>query len=129
MPNFTPRPLALPPPPRWLWKSGRTRPGGAVPWNVCAVNTDPVGLAWEPDKTVILALHPGLYELAFAFFSADPKPIVQVGEGVGQVAGVLGQTGRWSRRMGRQAGEGNLWTVATAGGAEAAAAGSKGCSR
>ena len=44
---------------RWLWKSGRTKGGGAVPWNVQASNTDPANFIFEPDKTVVVAMLPG----------------------------------------------------------------------
>jgi hypothetical protein len=35
---------------RWLWKSAKTKQGGAVPWNVEALNSDPENFLWEKDK-------------------------------------------------------------------------------
>jgi hypothetical protein len=37
---------------RWIWKSGRTKPGGAgaVPWNAQNINTNPENFLWEPDR-------------------------------------------------------------------------------
>ncbi|MEW5298119.1 MAG: hypothetical protein WDW36_001275 [Sanguina aurantia] len=62
---------------RWLWRSGRTKAGGAVPWNVQAVNMDSHTFVWEQDRTSITATVPGLYELSFGFYSKR-KPVVQV---------------------------------------------------
>lgn len=71
---------------RWLWKSGKTkglpggaaRPGGgAVPWNVQNVNTNPANFMWEKDRASIMCVAPGLYEVTFGFFSRK-KPQVQL---------------------------------------------------
>ena len=40
---------------RWIWKSGRTKAHGLVPWNVQSVNTDPENFRWERDKTFVRA--------------------------------------------------------------------------
>ncbi|KAK9814587.1 hypothetical protein WJX72_008261 [[Myrmecia] bisecta] len=45
---------------RWLWKTSKTKSGGAVPWNVQSVNSDPVNLVWEQDKVSIMVVVPGL---------------------------------------------------------------------
>eukprot|EP00899_Mesostigma_viride_P021531 jgi/Mesvir1/2937/Mv14002-RA.1 len=63
---------------RWIWKNGRTRPGSnAVPWNIQSVNTDPENYLWEKDKSSIVAVAPGLYEVTFGFFTRK-KPTVQL---------------------------------------------------
>eukprot|EP00798_Chlamydomonas_sp_ICE-L_P003117 gene3117-13129_t len=62
---------------RWLWKSGRTKGGGAVPWNLQTLNTDPANFIFEVEKTVVVAMLPGLYEVSFGFFSKC-RPVVQV---------------------------------------------------
>ena len=62
---------------RWIWKSGRTKANGLVPWNVQSVNTDPENLRWERDKTFVRASAPGLYEVTFGFF-ARRKPAVRL---------------------------------------------------
>ena len=62
---------------RWIWKSGRTKAHGAVPWNVQSVNTDPENFRWERDKTFVRAGAPGLYEVTFGFF-ARKKPAVRL---------------------------------------------------
>jgi hypothetical protein len=49
---------------RWIWKSGRTKAGGVVPWNIQTVNTDPANLQWERDKAAIVIVVPGLYEVS-----------------------------------------------------------------
>ena len=54
---------------RWIWKSGRTKAHGLVPWNVQSVNTDPENFRWERDKTFVRAGAPGLYEVTFGFFA------------------------------------------------------------
>jgi hypothetical protein len=75
-------PSSLPPslllPPRWLWTSGATKGGGVVPWNQQACNTDPHLFVWEADKTVVMAMQPGLYRVAAGFYSSRNKPVVQV---------------------------------------------------
>jgi hypothetical protein len=35
---------------RWLWKSGKTKAGRTVPWNVQAINSDPDNYVWDKDK-------------------------------------------------------------------------------
>jgi hypothetical protein len=62
---------------RWIWKSGRTKAHGVVPWNVQSVNTDPENFRWERDKTFVRAGAPGLYEVTFGFF-ARKKPAVRL---------------------------------------------------
>ena len=62
---------------RWLWKSGKTRTGGAVPWNFQTVNTDPENYLWERDRVHITLSQPGLYEVTFGFFCRK-KPSVQL---------------------------------------------------
>lgn len=62
---------------RWIWKSGEVRVGNAVPWEVQAVNTYPDNFLWEREKTAILTVAPGLYEVQFGFFSTR-KPTIQL---------------------------------------------------
>lgn len=38
---------------RWLWKSAKTKAGGAVPWDVQAVNTDSDNYVWEEGKVCV----------------------------------------------------------------------------
>ena len=56
---------------RWIWKSGRTKAHGLVPWNVQSVNTDPENFRWERDKTFVRAGAPALYEVTFGFFGGE----------------------------------------------------------
>ena len=60
---------------RWIWKSGDVKSGYAVPWEVQSVNTCPDNFLWEKEKTSILTVAPGLYEVIFGFF-ARKKPTV-----------------------------------------------------
>ena len=62
---------------RWIWKSGRTKSNGAVPWNVQSVNTDPGNFRWEKDKTTLHTAAPGLYEVTFGFFTRK-KPAIRL---------------------------------------------------
>lgn len=62
---------------RWLWKSGRTKGGHGVPWNVQTVNSAPDNFLWEKDKVTIVTVLPGLYEISFGFFSRV-KPTIMV---------------------------------------------------
>ena len=62
---------------RWLWKSGDLVNGYAVPWEVQSVNTCPENFLWQEDKTMILTVAPGLYEIAFGFYTQlSKKPTV-----------------------------------------------------
>ncbi|KAG2483934.1 hypothetical protein HYH03_017254 [Edaphochlamys debaryana] len=56
---------------RWLWRSGRTKAGNAVPWEVQAVNTDTDTFVWEEGKATIVTVAPGLYEVCFGFYPAS----------------------------------------------------------
>jgi len=61
---------------RWLWRSGQLCSNGyAVPWEVQSVNTCPENFLWDEDKTAILTVAPGLYEITLGFFSSK-KPTV-----------------------------------------------------
>lgn len=60
---------------RWLWKSGELQNGFAVPWEVQSVNTCPENFLWEEDKSAILTVAPGLYEINFGFF-CNKKPTI-----------------------------------------------------
>ena len=62
---------------RWIWKSGQVNKGNGVPWNVQSVNTDPVNFIWERDKSCIVTVAPGLYEVNFGFF-VRKKPAIQL---------------------------------------------------
>ncbi|KAI9205792.1 uncharacterized protein BJ171DRAFT_499613 [Polychytrium aggregatum] len=62
---------------RWLWKSGALKYGSAVPWNYETLNTDPDNFRWEQDQINIRIAQPGLYEIAFAFFT-KAKPSIQL---------------------------------------------------
>ena len=48
---------------RWIWKSGEVKNGYAVPWEIQSVNTCPDNFLWEKDKTSVLTVAPGLYEV------------------------------------------------------------------
>ena len=62
---------------RWIWKTGEVRSGSAVPWEVQSVNTCPDNFLWEKDKTSVLAIAPGLYEVVLGFFSRK-RPVIQL---------------------------------------------------
>ncbi len=62
---------------RWLWKSGELKNGYAVPWEVQSVNTCPENFLWEEEKTSVLTVAPGLYEITFGFYS-NKKPTIQL---------------------------------------------------
>ena len=53
---------------RWLWKSGDTKSGG-IPWEIQSINTCPENFIWEKDKTTVIAITPGLYQVYFGVFS------------------------------------------------------------
>ena len=58
---------------RWLWKSGDLINGYAVPCEVQSVNTCPENFLWQEDKTLILTVAPGLYEISFGFYTGLAK--------------------------------------------------------
>eukprot|EP01022_Parablepharisma_sp_SALTPOND_P018885 TRINITY_DN3149_c2_g1_i1.p1 TRINITY_DN3149_c2_g1~~TRINITY_DN3149_c2_g1_i1.p1 ORF type:complete len:945 (+),score=132.86 TRINITY_DN3149_c2_g1_i1:1642-4476(+) len=62
---------------RWLWKSGDLKSGYAIPWEIQSVNTCPDNFLWEKDRTSVLAIAPGLYEITMGFFTKK-KPTVQL---------------------------------------------------
>lgn len=55
---------------RWLWKSGELQNGFAIPWEIQTINTCPENFLWDEDKSMILTVAPGLYEINFGFYSA-----------------------------------------------------------
>jgi hypothetical protein len=48
---------------RWVWRSGKVKATGIVPWNVQVANSAPDVYEWEKDKTFIGVVQPGLYEV------------------------------------------------------------------
>lgn len=50
---------------RWAWKSGELKSGSMVPWEIQLSNTLPDNFLWEKDKTNVLTVAPGLYEVNF----------------------------------------------------------------
>lgn len=42
---------------------GRSGGGGAVPWNIQNVNTNPANFLWEKDRPSVTCVAPGLYEV------------------------------------------------------------------
>lgn len=62
---------------RWLWKSGELVNGFAIPWEIQTINTCPENFLWDEDKSTVLTVAPGLYEVNFGFFSSK-QPTVQV---------------------------------------------------
>jgi hypothetical protein len=47
--------------------------GSSIPWENQVMNTLPDNFLWEKDKTSILTVAPGLYEISFGFFARN-KP-------------------------------------------------------
>lgn len=63
---------------RWLWHSGNLSSNGfAVPWEVQSVNTCKDNFIWSEERTSIVTVAPGLYELTMGFFNCK-KPAVQL---------------------------------------------------
>ena len=62
---------------RWLWKTGKTKGGYAVPWDTQSVNTSPDNYIWEKDKTIITVIKGGIYQVSLGFYS-NKKPTVQI---------------------------------------------------
>ena len=62
---------------RWIWKSKIIKNGFAIPWESQTINTFPDNFIWEKDKTSILVVAGGLYEISFGFF-AKKKPSIQL---------------------------------------------------
>jgi hypothetical protein len=54
---------------RWSWQSGDVKPGGLIPWESEAANTVPDYFFWEKDKTSILIISAGIYEVTVSVFS------------------------------------------------------------
>lgn len=64
---------------RWIWKSGEAKSSGLIPWEVQCANTCPDNFVWEKNKSSIICVAPGLYELGVGFYSkSDPNIQVQV---------------------------------------------------
>ena len=53
---------------RWAWKSGELKSGSMVPWEIQLSNTLPDNFLWEKDKTNVLTVAPGLYEVVKLLF-------------------------------------------------------------
>jgi len=62
---------------RWIWKSGDLHQQNHVPWEVQAINTCPDNFLWEMNKSSIICVAPGLYQLALGFFSKK-EPTIQL---------------------------------------------------
>ena len=62
---------------RWIWKSGDLYHKNQVPWEVQAINTCPDNFLWEKNKSSLICVAPGLYQLIFGFYSKR-EPIIQL---------------------------------------------------
>ena len=60
---------------RWLWKSGALKNGYSIPWESQSINTCPENFLWEKGRTFIVAVAPGLHEIALGFFSSKNPEI------------------------------------------------------
>ena len=54
---------------RWIWKSNELQGASQVPWEVQSINTCPENFLWERNKTAIVMVAPGLYQISLGFFS------------------------------------------------------------
>eukprot|EP01022_Parablepharisma_sp_SALTPOND_P015976 TRINITY_DN2297_c1_g1_i1.p1 TRINITY_DN2297_c1_g1~~TRINITY_DN2297_c1_g1_i1.p1 ORF type:complete len:983 (-),score=93.89 TRINITY_DN2297_c1_g1_i1:14064-17012(-) len=74
---------------RWMWKSGALKNGYAVPWEAQSVNTCPDNFLWEKDKTSVMAVAGGLYEVKLGFFAqkVDKVQMLVNGEPVKTIGG------------------------------------------
>lgn len=52
-----------------MWHSGELKPGSLIPWESESANTVPDHFFWEKDKTSILIIAPGVYEITACVFS------------------------------------------------------------
>jgi len=87
---------------RWVWKSGELHHKEQVPWEVQAVNTCPDNFLWEKNKTSIITVAPGLYEIKLGFYSKK-QPFVQVfvnGEPILSVQQGQSQTNAQANKVG-----------------------------
>jgi len=58
---------------RWIWKSGDLYHKNQVPWEVQAINTCPDNFLWEKNKSSLICVAPGLYQVSFGFYTKkDP---------------------------------------------------------
>ena len=51
-----------------MWHSGEMKPGSVVPWESEAANTVPDYFFWEKDKTSILIIAAGVYQVTACVF-------------------------------------------------------------
>ena len=63
---------------RWLWQSGEVKPGGLIPWEVEYANTVPDYYFWDKDKSSILILAGGIYEITVACFGRNSHPTLLI---------------------------------------------------
>ncbi len=63
---------------RWLWESGTLKAGSLIPWEKEAANTIPDHFFWEKNKTSILVLAAGMYELTACVFSNNCSVTLQI---------------------------------------------------
>jgi len=64
---------------RWIWKTGDLLHANQIPWEVQAINTCPDNFLWDKNKSAIVLVAPGLYQLSIGFYSRKlPKLKVYV---------------------------------------------------
>eukprot|EP00767_Chilomastix_cuspidata_P002143 gnl/Chilomastix_cuspidata/2269.p1 GENE.gnl/Chilomastix_cuspidata/2269~~gnl/Chilomastix_cuspidata/2269.p1 ORF type:complete len:648 (+),score=306.94 gnl/Chilomastix_cuspidata/2269:46-1989(+) len=78
---------------RWLWKSGKLKATGAVPWNVQLVNSSPANFLWVKNRATIQVVAPGLYQVSFGFFGRR-RPTIQVHVNGEPVLSAVSATGK-----------------------------------
>lgn len=56
---------------RWTWQTGDVKAGGLIPWEGESANTVPDHFFWEKDKTSILIIAAGVYEITACAFGRN----------------------------------------------------------
>ncbi|CAD8114060.1 unnamed protein product [Paramecium primaurelia] len=59
---------------RFQWRSGETQ-NHLIPWEYEVINTLPENFVWEKGKSSILIVAPGVYHIAYAFFSKEKQTV------------------------------------------------------
>ncbi len=65
-----------------MWQSGELRAGGLIPWEAEAANSVPDHYFWEKDKTSVLIISAGVYEVTACAFGRATLTVLANGEAV-----------------------------------------------
>ena len=63
---------------RWIWNAGKLKNNYNIIWDTQKINTSPDNFKLENDKSTLIIVEEGYYEIIFGFYGNSKKPNIQI---------------------------------------------------